>query len=109
MVPSSSAVGSDTRRQQSTERPDYFPDFDFPNHPARHASNNNSDVRTIRCTECDRKPCAHENLDDKWRVYSDGVGELHIFCPEAEREFGGGAPYPPSSRASTPAPMSPDV
>jgi hypothetical protein len=30
-----------------------------------------------------------ENPDDEWRAYSDGVGELIVFCPEcAEREFG---------------------
>jgi hypothetical protein len=30
-----------------------------------------------------------ENADDEWRVESDGVGELLVFCPQcAEREFG---------------------
>lgn len=43
----------------------------------------------IRCVNCRRPPRPDENADDEWRVYSDGVGELHTFCPEcAEREFG---------------------
>jgi hypothetical protein len=42
----------------------------------------------IRCANCRRRPRADENADDEWRVYSDGVGELLVFCPEcAEREF----------------------
>jgi hypothetical protein len=41
------------------------------------------------CAECGRKPRDHENAADEWRPYSDGVGELIVFCPEcAEREFG---------------------
>lgn len=45
--------------------------------------------RTSRCSECKREPREDENPDDEWRVESDGVGELHIFCPECwEREFG---------------------
>jgi hypothetical protein len=35
------------------------------------------------------EPRDHENADDEWRAGSDGVGELHVFCPECwEREFG---------------------
>jgi len=31
----------------------------------------------------------YENSDDDWRVKSDGLGELHVFCPECwQREFG---------------------
>jgi hypothetical protein len=46
-----------------------------------------------RCTECSRRPRRDENADDEWRVYSDGVGELLVFCPEcAEREFSPRAP-----------------
>ena len=41
------------------------------------------------CSECGRKPREDEIADDEWRAGSDGVGELHIFCPECwEREFG---------------------
>jgi hypothetical protein len=37
------------------------------------------------------KPRDDEHADDAWRVFSDGAGELHVFCPEsAEREFGNG-------------------
>jgi hypothetical protein len=36
-----------------------------------------------------RKPRPDENAEDEWRAYSDGVGELVVFCPEcAECEFG---------------------
>jgi hypothetical protein len=32
---------------------------------------------------------ADENAADEWRAYSDGVGELVVFCPDcADREFG---------------------
>ena len=35
-----------------------------------------------------REPRKDGNADDDWRAYSDGTGELVIFCPEcAEREF----------------------
>ena len=41
------------------------------------------------CAECGRRPRPDENADDEWRAYSDGAGELIVFCPEcAEREFG---------------------
>jgi hypothetical protein len=34
-----------------------------------------------------RQPRGSENAHDEWRAYSDGVGELIVFCPEcAERE-----------------------
>jgi hypothetical protein len=40
------------------------------------------------CAECGQVPDADENAADEWRAYSDGVGELHVFCPDcAEREF----------------------
>ena len=43
----------------------------------------------FRCANCNRTPRDDENPDDEWRAYSDGLGELHVFCPEcAEREFG---------------------
>jgi hypothetical protein len=43
----------------------------------------------LACAECGGKPRPDENADDEWRAYSDGVGELHVFCPEcAESEFG---------------------
>jgi hypothetical protein len=45
------------------------------------------------CAECRRESRDDENAADEWRAYSDGVGELHVFCPEcAEREFGNVAP-----------------
>lgn len=43
----------------------------------------------IRCAYCSRELRPDENLDDEWRVESDGVGELHVFCPECwKRRFG---------------------
>jgi hypothetical protein len=59
---------------------------------------------TLRCAECHRRPRPDENPDDEWRVYSDGIGELHTFCPEcARREF---APDAPASglAPATPSP-----
>ena len=45
--------------------------------------------KPLNCSECKREPREDENPDDEWRAVSDGVGELHIFCPECwEREFG---------------------
>jgi hypothetical protein len=42
----------------------------------------------IRCANCRRKPRADENPDDEWRVESDGLGKLHVFCPVCwRREF----------------------
>jgi hypothetical protein len=39
--------------------------------------------------ECGLKPRDDENPLDEWRAYSDGTGDLVVFCPEcAEREFG---------------------
>jgi hypothetical protein len=47
------------------------------------------DRAEFRCSECKREPREDENADDEWRAVSDGVGELHIFCPECwRREFG---------------------
>lgn len=44
----------------------------------------------FQCAECGRVPRDDENPDDEWRVGSDGVGELHVVCPECwEREFRG--------------------
>ncbi|MBA3584722.1 MAG: hypothetical protein H0W36_09400 [Gemmatimonadetes bacterium] len=44
---------------------------------------------SFRCANCDRQPRADENAEDEWRAGSDGLGELHVFCPECwEREFG---------------------
>jgi hypothetical protein len=48
-----------------------------------------ADDETLRCKECGRLPRPDENAADEWRDYSDGVGELLVFCPEcAAREFG---------------------
>jgi len=45
----------------------------------------------FRCSECKREPREDENPDDEWRAVSNGVGVLHVFCPECwEREFGAG-------------------
>ena len=56
----------------------------------------------MRCSECYRKPREDENPDDEWRAYSDGVGELHVFCPEcAEREFSPDAPSGRDAREAT--------
>ena len=46
--------------------------------------------RTIRCSECDREITEEEAEREGWGYRSDGLGELHPFCPEcAAREFGG--------------------
>ena len=43
------------------------------------------------CSECGREPRPGEKAADDWRVESDGLGELHVFCPECwQREFGAG-------------------
>jgi hypothetical protein len=43
----------------------------------------------LRCVECGREPRDDESPDDEWRAGSDGLGELHVFCPECwEREYG---------------------
>ncbi len=43
----------------------------------------------LSCAECGRAPLLEEVAEESWRAYSDGLGELHVFCPEcAEREFG---------------------
>jgi ribosomal protein S27AE len=43
----------------------------------------------ITCVECGHLPFPQEEVEESWRVNSDGLGELHVFCPEcAEREFG---------------------
>lgn len=41
-----------------------------------------------------RRPVREEDAEDLgWRYWSDGVGELHLFCPTcAEREFAADAP-----------------
>jgi hypothetical protein len=36
----------------------------------------------LQCAECGREPRDDENADDECRAGSDGVGELHVFCPE---------------------------
>ena len=41
------------------------------------------------CAVCGRTPRPDEIAENEWRCYLDGVGELHMFCPErTEREFG---------------------
>jgi hypothetical protein len=43
----------------------------------------------LTCAECGREPRENKNAADD--AYSDGVGELRVFCPEcAGREFGCG-------------------
>ena len=40
------------------------------------------------CANCQRRPRPDENAGDEWRVESDGLGELHVFCPECwQQEF----------------------
>jgi hypothetical protein len=40
------------------------------------------------CSECGRQPAATEDAET-WRYRSDGIGELHPFCPDCDqREFG---------------------
>ena len=51
----------------------------------------------IRCAECGREITEGEAELERWGYWSDGVGELHPFCPGcAEREFG----LPPSREPS---------
>jgi DNA-directed RNA polymerase subunit RPC12/RpoP len=58
-------------------------------HPKPDIGHEKLDAK-LRCANCGRKAREDENPDDEWRPYSDGVGELHVFCPEcAEREFRG--------------------
>lgn len=48
-----------------------------------------TDSPEVICAECRRRPRDDENADDDWRAYSDGVGELIVFCREcADRDFG---------------------
>lgn len=43
----------------------------------------------LRCAESGRKPRPQESADDEWDAGSDGLGELHVFCPQCwERELG---------------------
>ncbi len=43
--------------------------------------------------ECHRRPRPDESPDDEWRAGSDGLGEVHVFCPECwTREFSDDAP-----------------
>ena len=54
----------------------------------------------LRCAECGRGPREDENADDEWRAGSDGLGELHVFCPECwERDFSENAPASERSQA----------
>ena len=49
----------------------------------------------VRCAECGRA-VEFEAITERWTYWSDGVGELHPYCPEcAAREFG----LPPSREA----------
>lgn len=41
--------------------------------------------KPLACSECGREPHAGENADDRWRAYSDGAGELVVFCPGVRR------------------------
>lgn len=34
------------------------------------------------CSNCRRTSRPDENANDDWRAESDGVGELHVFCPD---------------------------
>ena len=38
--------------------------------------------KPLRCSECKQEPREDENPDDEWRVESDGVGGMRVFCPE---------------------------
>ena len=42
----------------------------------------------VRCAECGREVDEFTAIKQQWRYWSDGLGELHPYCPEcAEREF----------------------
>jgi hypothetical protein len=43
------------------------------------------------CAGCGRAPRPGENVDDEWRVGSDGTGELHVFCPGCRQQKPGGS------------------
>ena len=43
----------------------------------------------VTCAECGHTADEPTAEKEKWGYWSDGLGELHLFCPEcAEREFG---------------------
>ena len=47
------------------------------------------DATLVRCAECDRAVHELDAIAERWTYWSDGVGDLHPYCPEcAEREFG---------------------
>jgi hypothetical protein len=47
------------------------------------------DPSDIVCANCDRRVTEIEAIEQRWRFWSDGIGELHPVCPAcAEREFG---------------------
>ena len=42
-----------------------------------------------QCAECSREVTVAGAISERWTYWSDGVGELHPYCPEcAQREFG---------------------
>ncbi len=50
--------------------------------------NRTSDPLGVSCAECGRDVDEFTAIAEKWRYWSDGVGELIPFCPEcARREF----------------------
>lgn len=49
-------------------------------------------VAKLRCAECGRRPREDESAPDTWRAHSDGLSEVHLFCPECHAwEFAPGA------------------
>jgi hypothetical protein len=57
----------------------------------------------VRCAECGRRPRSGERPEDEWRVYSDGLGGMHTFCPTcAAREFGATPSQDGESRVRVP-------
>lgn len=47
----------------------------------------------VVCSNCGRRIREAEAKKLGWRYWSDGIGELHLFCPDcAAREFSPNAP-----------------
>ena len=47
-----------------------------------------ADPTLVKCAECDRSVNEFKAIAERWTYWSDGVGELHPYCPAcATREL----------------------
>ena len=66
--------------------------FEVLNVMAQHALGENAEPgdqtseTTLLCAECGREPRAGENGQDEWRAYSQGAGEMMVFCTECAKQ-----------------------